>query len=337
MKTLLSCRNIFSEVKRNKKITFIQENWKHKHPNKTSTAFLHWPEIPCGGYRWGCSVPHTQSVPRCLLVTQQLTSSFAEAVTSKDAWQYGTVNECSFLSGLLGAQAPAAGRWCRLPACTDLAVHRHWRTPPLCVLPPTASFPLAPSYHFRSTAQINKIPKPQKCGGRSFDAEQLQRAKQRRGRQPECSPGCSGVSHDLRILLCCCWTMRSSRSCLPPVGRYLHSSKENRAELHFWTHLQCNHQHCQIHCHVNSSSAFKPGRPCSPTNQLHSSPCPRMYHVTKYGQWETGGHLSTVFFLLLLDNATPATHYCFTQSFETCTTPAHTHVCAQHAFWKGRW
>lgn len=47
-----------------------------------------------------------------------------------------------------------------------------------------------------------------------------------------------------------------------------------------------------------------------------------MYHVTKYGQWETG-HLSIVFFLLL-DNASPTTHYCFTQSFETCTTPAHT-------------
>lgn len=75
---------------------------------------------------------------------------------------------------------------------------------------------------------------------------------------------------DLRILLWHCWTMRSSRSCLPQVGRYLHSSKENRAELHFWTNLQCNHQHCQI----NSSSAFKPGRPCSPQTSCTLLPAP---------------------------------------------------------------
>lgn len=31
-----------------------------------------------------------------------------------------------------------------------------------------------------------------------------------------------------------------------------------------------------------------------------------MYHVTRHGQWETGGHLSTHF--LLLDKASPASH-----------------------------
>lgn len=87
--------------------------------------------------------------------------------------------------------------------------------------------------------------------------------------------------------------------CRGIVQGYLLSNKDERAEVHCLIPLWTNH-------HPNFSSSFGVGMPHTPATGLHLPPCPRLYHVTRHGQWETGGHLSTHF--LLLDKASGPRH-----------------------------
>lgn len=105
------------------------------------------------------------------------------------------------------------------------------------------------------------------------------------------------MGQDLRISLPHRWTMQISSAWRGIAQCYLPSNKDDRAEVDCLTLLQTNH-------HPNFSSSFSVGMPHTPETGLHSPPCPRMYHVTRHGQWETGGHLSTHF--LRLDKAPPA-------------------------------
>lgn len=96
----------------------------------------------------------------------------------------------------------------------------------------------------------------------------------------------------------CRLAMPGAAVCRGIVQCYLLINKDDRAD-DCLTLLGTNH-------HPNFSSSFSVEMPDTLETGLHSSPCPRMSHVTRHGQWETGGHLSTHF--LLLDKASVARH-----------------------------
>lgn len=170
--------------------------------------------------------------------------------------------------------------------------------------------PPVPLHHPRSTEtnhrHTQKPPSPQRHGGRSSEKEQMERTEQHWHRQPQLRPWCSQVQlkmgQDLGSLPLC-WMMQISSarsSCLQGIVQcYLPSNKDDRAEVHCLILLQTNR-------HPNFSGSFGVGMPHTPATSLLLPPCPRLNHVTRHGQWETGGHLSTHF--LLLDKASGPRH-----------------------------